>query len=379
MTSSPERRIIISGGTGVVGAALIKELLPQLADDVDVVCLVRSQRSLERLSDLFDRPMMRRIRPVLCDLAQDLDLDHVSSTMLEARAAVGVHCAADVSWDKEMAEVENINIRGSIRFARLVSATTRDPRLIYVSSAYTSTEGWDYRNAYEQSKAAAERELRRQFPELPTATFSCSLVIGRMSDGAIQRFHGLYPLIKMLALMPPPFLVGSPSCLIDLVPIDWVATELAALTRRALVQSVTDPVTASAGKRRISTGQMLDCIVGRINRFRARHGFGEMSRPDFIPYRRWCFLQRSLQRWQPANLPAREFRYLERLLAVYRPYTEQAPVLPPQNATSEAPEPEPVLEKSVDFWLGQHERILTSRLADGRSRLAATPVAEAAR
>jgi nucleoside-diphosphate-sugar epimerase len=379
MTTSPVRRIIISGGTGVVGAALIKELLPQLPEDVEVVCLVRSQRSLERLSDLFDRDVMRRIRPLPCDLTEDIDIDHIRSTLPEANTAVGVHCAADVSWDKEMAEVENLNIRGSIRFVRLVGATTRDPRLIYVSSAYTSTEGWEYRNAYERSKATAERELRRQFPELPTATFSCSLVIGRVSDGAIQRYHGLYPLIKMLALMPPPFLVGNSSCLIDLVPIDWVATELAALTRCTLAKPVTDPVTASAGKRRMSIGQMLDCIVGRINRFRNHHGFAEMSRPDFIPYRRWRFLQRSLQRWQPANLPAREFRYLERLLAVYQPYTEQAPVLPPRNTTGEAPEPEPVLEKSVDFWLGQHERILIRRLADGRSRLPAAPAAEAAR
>jgi nucleoside-diphosphate-sugar epimerase len=378
MTPSVERRIIVSGATGVVGAALINDLIPRLDEDVEIVCLVRSQRSLERLSAVLDKRAMPRIRPLICDLAEDLDLHRIPGLIQKATTAVGVHCAADVSWDKEMAEVENLNIRGSIRFAQLIRATSRMPRLIYVSSAYTSIEGWNYRNAYEQSKAAGERELRLQFPDLDMTTFSCSLVIGRTSDGAIQRFHGLYPLIKFLTLMSPPFLVGHESCLIDIVPVDWVAAELAALTRQTLVRAVTHQVTASAGRRRISTGQMLECIVGRINRLRRHHGFEDVAKPHFIPHRRWLFLQRSLKQWQPEDLPSRDFRYFERLLAIYQAYTESAPVLPPQNTVKEAPEPEPVLERSVDFWLQQHERIIISRLADNGTR-SGIQIREAAR
>lgn len=377
MRTAPQRRVLLSGAAGVVGAALVGELLAALAADVEIACLVRNRESLDGLLDQLGPGAAERIRPVFCDLTRDQDIGAAAAALPHTQITVGVHCAADVAWDKALADVYELNVRGSVRFAELVVAGAADPRFIYVSSAYTSAEDWQYRNAYEESKAAGEREVRTRFPALPTATFSCSLVIGRRSDGAIRRFHGLYPLIKMMALMRPPFLVGKASCLIDLVPVDWVAAELAALTCRALAQPVTELVTAAAGSRRITAEAMVECIEQQINGFRRAHGLGETQRLIFLPHRRWDFLRRSLERWQPAELPMRDFRYFERLLHIYRPYTESATVLPPENIQHDAPQPRPVLAKAVAYWLARNERVVLARMQDERTpRFGLSPATE---
>jgi nucleoside-diphosphate-sugar epimerase len=366
MKIGPARRVLISGATGVVGAALVGELLSRLPGEIEIVCLSRSHASLDELLAELG-PGAERVRAACCDLSSGEGMDEAAAGLARAQITVGVHCAADVAWDKPLAEVHDLNVSGSVRFTELLTATSEDPRLIYVSSAYTAPDDWHYRNAYEESKAAGEREVRARFPAMPNATFSCSLVIGRQSDGAIRRFHGLYPLIKLMALMRPPFLVGDATCLIDLVPVDWVGAELAAHTCRALAQASTAPVTAAAGPRRISTGSMISCIEQRINRFRARHGLDDVPPLVFLPYRRWAFLRRSLERWQPAELPVRDFRYFERLLQIYRPYAESATVLPPRNVRREAPEAMPILAKAVDYWLDRNERLVLARAQDDRA------------
>jgi Male sterility protein len=221
---------------------------------------------------------------------------------------------------------------------------------------------WHYRNGYEESKAAGERSIRERFPEMPIATFSCSLVVRRSLDGAISRFHGIYPLIKLMALMTPPFLVGRPDCLIDIVPSDWVARELATQTLQFLGGGATRGVVAAAGPERLRMDRMVAVIEDRINRFRDAAGFPPAPGMTFLPYRRWSFLRRSLEKWQPKELPVNNFRYFERLLDVYKPYTESDIVLPPCNVAGSPPDPGSALSASVDFCLARNAHVVSSRL-----------------
>jgi nucleoside-diphosphate-sugar epimerase len=364
MTGGPARRIVISGGNGVVGAGLIGELLARLDPAIEIVCLLRSEQS--RL-DFLSRFGETRIQTLLCDLSHADSATAAAASLRHAQEAVGVHCAADVAWDKRLDEVLGINVLGSLNFARILTSTSSRLQLVYVSSAYTALEDWTYRNAYEESKASGERELRKAFPGLPIAAFSCSLVIGRRKDGAIHRFHGLYPFIKLMACMGPPFVVGNKACLIDLVPADWVSQELASLVERGLRHTLGEPVVAAAGARRIPVAAMLATIEDRINSFRARYGLPPRPPVTIMPARRWSFLSRSLEKWRPPGLSMRDFRYFDRLLQIYRPYTESDAVQPPRNVVEEAPAPETFLGISVDYWLKAHSDMVLRRMREDKA------------
>ena len=361
--------IVISGITGAIGCGLAERLLACAPREVMIAGLFRSRLSHERFMQAMGEAARGRIFPLWGDLA-DGQIEGIDARIRDAERLVGVHCAADVSWEKDMAELSDLNVTGSLTFARLIADNHAAPRLVYVSSAYTRMEGWSYRNGYEESKAAGERAVRATFPEMSTVTFSCSLVVGRTSDGAIGRFHGLYPLIKLMAVMMPPFLVGRANCLIDIVPIDWVARELAAQTLRHLEGDAPDPVVAAAGCRRIRAQDMVEIIEGRINAFREAHSFEPNEALTLLPFRRWRFLRSSLAKWQPAELPAKEFRYFERLLEVYKPYVESDEVLAPENITSPAPDPVDVLPCAVDYWLNLNRDLV---LAKARKNAEAMP------
>jgi len=362
MSPRPRQLVVISGMSGVVGSGLTAELLPRLSADVALAGLFRSPASYARaMAALPIADAASRILPVYGDLAKAGGPDDCL-TLPAADATIGVHCAADVAWDKTLPEVYDLNVAGSLRFARSVAANSPAARLIYVSSAYTRAIDWTYRNAYEESKAAGERAIADACPTLDLTTFSCSLVIGDSRSGAIGRFHGLYPLIKLIATMGPPFLVGRPDCLIDLVPIDWVARELAEQTLRLIDGDVAAPVVAAAGLHRIELRRMIALIEERINRFRLAHGLPCPAPLTLLPFRRWAFLRRSLEKWRPPELPVQDFRYFERLLDVYKSYTEDDKILPPERTQSPAPEMEPVLLRSVDYWLEQNATLVLSKL-----------------
>jgi nucleoside-diphosphate-sugar epimerase len=372
MSGQEQRLVFISGMSGVVGSGLTAELLRRLPGDVRIAGLFRSRGSY--LSTMAALPVpedAKRITPVYGDLGKPADMPDIAASLPRDCALIGVHCAADVAWDKSMPEVYDLNVEGSLRFAELIAAGGAKPGMIYVSSAYTRAHEWTYRNGYEESKAAGERAIRERHPRLPVTTFSCSLVIGDSEDGAIARYHGIYPLIKMMACLTPPFLVGRPDCLIDLVPVDWVSKELARQTLLLLGGEPSGDVVAAAGEQRIRMDRMVSVIAERVNRMRTAHGFERLAPLTFLPYRRWAFLRRSLEKWQPKELPVQDFRYFERLLEVYKPYTESDAVLPPQNTRFPCPDTEAALVKSVDHWLDRHAELVRARLKRGANIAAA--------
>jgi hypothetical protein len=355
-------RILISGATGVLGSGLTRMLLTDL-HHTEIICLYRKAGpTLESFQSLAANGTNgNRLTLIPCDLTCESDVTRTSAALPKNLKTLGIHCAADVSWTKELNDIIPTNVQGSINFCKILRDTSASPGIIYLSSAYTSTANWEYRNTYEESKALGELEIKKRFPVLPISVFSCSLVIGHSQTGEIERFHGLYPLIKFTTLFDVPFLVGRKSCLIDLVPVDWTIEQLAQMVKRNLNGEHQQEVVASVGDLRVSLADLINLIYEQINTYRQQMGFPAKPVPPILAYRQWLFLQRSVKIWNVKGLPPRKFKYFEGLLNSYKHYIENDTVLAPRNITRQAPDPKTYFNRVITFWFNKNRDSILRR------------------
>jgi nucleoside-diphosphate-sugar epimerase len=355
--------VIVTGANGLLGASISKMLAERLPSAVRILALLRSDAASSELLREIGPEVGRRVEIVRANLC---DPESMRTALPEAELehAIMIHCAADVSWDKTEAELAPINVGGSLAAARLLCTAAGKPGLIFVSSAYTSTGDWTYRNGYEASKAAAETALRAEFSELPLSVFSCSLVVGDQSTGAISRFHGLYPLVRLMAATAPPFVIGRPDCAIDLVPIDWVTEQLYSAFERTLAGERVDIVAAS-GSGAIRLDAMVRGIEAQINAFRQECGFEPFDEVPIISYRRWEFLQRTVAAWRPTELSNRDFRQIAHLIRIYQPYTVSDVVRGPKEVDP-APAAVSLVGPSTRYWLERNAHRLRRRWREMR-------------
>ena len=337
------RRILLTGATGVVGSELVPRLRRMTSDDTEIVVLTRSGHSTG-------------VRTLACDLADPMSVAAAGRGLGRAGHTIAVHCAADVSWHRSRERLWPLNVEGTRSLAALVRATSHEARLVYVSSAYTSREVTSYRNAYEETKAAAEGILHDEFADLEPVTFSCSLVVGDAATGAIARFHGLYPLFHILERFAPPFLVGERDVRVDLVPVDWVADELAHLVGQVIRGAGRDDVVASAGSAAPTFPVLVGLAVDALNRAR-QDGRDQIGEIPVLRPRQWRFLRRTIDAWEVGDQVERApLAVMERLLRRYQPYLEDGRVRPPTNVTAPAPPIDSYLDAVVTYWLAQQRR-----------------------
>lgn len=307
------------------------------------------------------------LRFVEADLVDAASMTRAAAEIGSLGGVLGVHAAADVSWEKTAEEMSELNVDGTFLFAELLCSISSAPRLVYLSTAYTGTEGWTYRNGYEVTKAEAERRLRAEFGHIPTSTFACSLVVGNTTDGQIGRYNGIYPILRFLAEFAPPFLVGRKDAMLDVVPIDWVCDELTDLCADQIAGGGPRTVIAAAGpERRTSFERLVRIGEERLAAFDDLHGLPRAEPIPILRSRQWAFLKRSLKAWQPPDIAVGDFRYFERLLQIYGTYFENDAVRDPVCISFDAPNPETFLPVVVDRWLNDHADRLISRRRKSR-------------
>lgn len=349
-----KKRIIISGSSGVIGLNLLKLILK---DDSfhQIICLYNKHVPNINITS-------NRCQFVQVDLTDSQSITQAMTIIKPYKGlTIGVHCAADVSWHKELKDVTAINIGGSIAFCELLHTLSSQLEIIYISSAYTDIDNWTYRNSYEESKALAEIKIREAFPLTPISTFSCSLAIGSSIDGYISRFHGIYPIIRCAAFYDMPFLVGDIDGKLDLVPANWVANELYLHILQDKASRASFVIAAAGEEQQLSTTDVVKILYQRINQFRTARHFDEIQVPAIIPYRRWTFLRRSIEAWKVNNIPKNELKKLSVVLEKYNSYLEVRKVSAPQNIQKQLPDMRDCFRKAVDFWLSSHEDKLQTK------------------
>lgn len=241
-----ETRLLLTGGTGHIGAALLRPLLAN--PDRAVVALIRAKdddelarRRLDMLrrAGLDDTPRVEAVRGDVTEPGLGLGeraLDGVDALL---------HSAAAVRFDQPAEQASKANLQSTLNvlaLARRLADAGRLRRLDHVSTCYVAGDrvgrvyehecdvGQGFRNTYEQTKSQAETRVRAAQAEgLPVAIHRPSIVVGDSRTGKTESFNVLYWPLKLYARGWWRTLPGRPDALVDIVPVDFVAAAIAKL------------------------------------------------------------------------------------------------------------------------------------------------------
>jgi nucleoside-diphosphate-sugar epimerase len=238
------QHILLTGGTGAIGSAVLAQLLDE--PDVRVSVLLRAKdardladrgRKLLEFCSACDGDEASRVEFVAGDVcAERLGLSGVDAERVARQCTGVIHSAGNVKLNHSLEEARRhavTAVEEVLAFAR------RAPRLEKVDIVSTIgvggrmgsvperrlTEPRSFNNTYEQAKAEAEELCWQAAGEgLPLTVHRPSMVVGDSRNGAIPHFQVFYYLCEFLTgnysfgLLPDFGEAG-----LDIVPADFVA------------------------------------------------------------------------------------------------------------------------------------------------------------
>jgi thioester reductase-like protein len=253
---TPQSRALLTGATGFLGIFLLSELVTR--HDCSVTCLVRAsdaaaaQRRLQRTADRFGiswDTLADRVTAIAGDVSQpEFGLSEQQYADLAAGIDCIYHSAASVNWIHPYCALEAGTVDGArhiLRFA--VHDTTK--AVHYVSSLAVfpfngkimrEAHNLDYDDTllggYAQTKWVAERLMAEAASRgVPIAIYRPPLISGHARTGVFNRNSYFENMVRgCVEMKQVPRLDG----VVDVAPVDYVASALAHLSRQ----------TASLGK-----------------------------------------------------------------------------------------------------------------------------------
>ncbi len=258
--------VFLTGATGFVGMELLARYLERT--ERRVYALVRGAddreaeaRMQQALLGLFGHghPYTGRVVAVRGDVTRPGlgiagGLDWLAGEVSEI-----VHGAASVSYDRELQFMRAINLDGTQRvleFAERCHARGTLRRVSYISTAYVAGEhagcfseddldvGQRFRNTYEQSKFEAECMIARSHRRLPVTIFRPSIIVGERDSGWTSSFNVLYWPLRAFARGAYFALPARGEAPVDVVPVDYVADAIFALSQAPEAEGVRFHLTA---------------------------------------------------------------------------------------------------------------------------------------
>ncbi len=255
---STTRKLFLTGASGVVGRAILKQLP---ADQV--ICLThREPVSIPGVETVRGNISERRL-----GLAED------SFGALTNRIGCIVHAAAVTKFSQPAEKIIGTNVDGTRRVLELAQAA--GVPLYFVSTAFVhpvrDLAGTVVSNAYEVSKLSAEDIIRSSGH--PATIVRPSIVVGDSRTGEIERFQGFHLILELALRGRVPWLPGAADGYIDFIPQDAVADIILSLVRAGVVNR---DYWLTAGARAPRLQHLLGLAVAN-----ASHIFG---RPIAVPH-----------------------------------------------------------------------------------------------
>jgi thioester reductase-like protein len=247
------KKYFVTGGTGVIGSALVPLLLEDKKSQVWMLMRADSHDHLtRRLEDLIafwemDAEQAQDARQRIIPLQGDTDqskfalADAVYAEVAQKCTHI-IHCAGVVRMNLPLEQARRHALGSAQNIVELAlvcqQASGLPIKIEYVSTVGVAgrmaglvPETWitqprDFHNTYEQSKAEAEDYLRAQVERyhLPLTVHRPSMVVGDSKTGKIIHFQIFYHLCEFISGRRTfgilPFLGDAR---LDTVPVDYVA------------------------------------------------------------------------------------------------------------------------------------------------------------
>lgn len=262
---SGQRRVFVTGATGLVGEEVLRQLL---RDDpaLEAFALVRTESSWKSLAARLG-PLAWRVAPVHGDMTVDgMGIDATVRQRIQRDTRTIVHAAADTSFSRPLDRSRFVNTLGTYHVAEVATDCRQLDRFVFVSTAFVAGRltgtilerdnggqaGWV--NAYEQSKYEAESTVRAS--GLPWTVVRPSTIVCRGIEGEIPQINAVHRALRIyhrgLAAMIP----GDRANPVDVVPSSYVSSAIAliALDERALHKTVH----LCSGKGALKLGELID-------------------------------------------------------------------------------------------------------------------------
>jgi nucleoside-diphosphate-sugar epimerase len=298
--SSLRRTILVTGGSGTLGRALVARLAA--ADATAVVSLSRGAAT-SRAGDV--PPNVRHLTGDV-RAGATLGLPVTECDALRASVTHIVHCAADTTFNRPLAESRATNVDGTrsvLAFARQCPALQRVAcfSTVYVAGRTTGCFGEDdvggadgFVNNYEQSKAEMETLVREAMGDLPLAIYRLSTIIGDSRTGAVPGLNAIHHALRLLYQGLAPMVPGTETSLVDLIPVDFAARAAGQLFEQAFTPGATYHVCAGAAKS-ATLGALLDATMTAFERYRPAWRKRSIARPAIVDLNTYELFVRSVE------------------------------------------------------------------------------------
>lgn len=225
MPQNEQSFLLITGGTGLVGQYLIRDLLLQNTPLAVLVRPSKKEAAIQRIDAIVDRwesELNRSLpRPVVIegDVSQDrLGISDQDMQWLKKNCNRILHNAAILQFVGENRSYEPwvTNFDGTRRLID-VGKEIQAEQLHYVSTAYVSgvRDGrileseldcqQGFRNDYEASKFEAERWVHANWERKRLTVYRPGVIGGDSVSGFTSTYHGIYLYLRLAAMMVQEF------------------------------------------------------------------------------------------------------------------------------------------------------------------------------
>jgi nucleoside-diphosphate-sugar epimerase len=211
-------RIFVTGGSGVLGEALLEAL------STEKVIALRHRQGFESAGV---EAVSGSIAEARLGLADDDHARIVNDT------ETIVHCASLTQFVGGERRIWETNVEGTRQVLSLARAANAP--IYYISTAFINPHASraEDQNAYIASKREAERLLKASGH--PLTIIRPSIISGDSRTGYIPRHQGYHALLRLLLREALPVLPIDQSSYVDVIPRDIVAQFIAAIVRKNLV------------------------------------------------------------------------------------------------------------------------------------------------
>lgn len=217
-----EKKVLLTGGTGLVGSYLLKILL---CNNYKVYTIVRKIGNINIRDRVFNllkfwggvnkKKVSKNLTIVEGDITKDwMGLNRIDRELLIDNVEQIFHCAANTNLKVPIEKIRIINVDGTKKILELAEQCKNSgqfEKVNHISTTYIIGKynknffekdldvGQDFNSPYEQSKFEAEKYIIEEFRNkgLSIDIFRLPIIIGDSITGKIFKFNNIYQIIRL--------------------------------------------------------------------------------------------------------------------------------------------------------------------------------------